>query len=33
LIAAVILDVDPESFDASLGFGARAVSGEVPWEG
>jgi 2-polyprenyl-6-methoxyphenol hydroxylase-like FAD-dependent oxidoreductase len=44
VIAAVILDVDPESFDASLGldegsaealrgFGARAVSGEVPWEG
>lgn len=44
VIAAVVLDVDAESFDASLGldegnaealrgFAARAVSGEVPWEG
>ena len=44
VVAAVVLDVDPETFDASLGledgtaealrgFAARAVSGEVPWEG
>ncbi|HSJ82757.1 MAG TPA: SGNH/GDSL hydrolase family protein [Acidimicrobiia bacterium] len=44
VIAAVVLDVDPASFDAPLGldesdaaalrgFAARAVSGEVPWEG
>ena len=44
VIAAVVLDVDPETFDASLGlddasaealrgFAARALSGEVPWEG
>lgn len=44
VIAAVVLDVDPEAFQASLGlddgsaealrgFAARAVSGEVPWEG
>lgn len=44
VIAAVVLDVDPMTFDSSLGldeasaeslrgFAARAVSGEVPWEG
>jgi hypothetical protein len=43
VIAGVVLDVDPETFDTSLGldegsaealrgFAARAVGGEVPWE-